>query len=256
MTLWSFYLYTVKKPVPEFRVCIECGTSEPQAKFGKKVKYGRCNKCVSRSRKCPCGKRKRRCPEHGGAALCPCNKAKDRCRIHGGNAYCECDIRKEYCQKHGGSGLCPCGTVRSTKYGDGKYCVPCYINNNPDSEVARKNPVTKEMYINLIWEEMYPDFKWTSQGKELKNDCKVKRRPDNYALLGTHVLILEIDEYQHMTGKGKDGHYYSKRCEEVRINEISIALQRYIFDLIQMVFGIKRINVFQDVLQQQKGMEN
>ena len=93
------------------------------------------------------------------------------------------------------------------------YCYTCFVNNPTfkDHEIV-KNYKKKEWavvdYILNIPETK--DLSW-SHDKTVEGGCS-KRRPDLLLDMGTHVIIIEIDEYQHND--------YDTTCEQVRNNSL------------------------------------
>jgi len=77
----------------------------------------------------------------------------------------------------------------------------------PDIKVSR-NYKTKEKCVTDYVKLSFPDF---IIDRQLDEGCS-KKRPDMYWDLGSHILIIEIDEYRH---KG-----YS--CENKRIMQLSL----------------------------------
>jgi hypothetical protein len=61
----------------------------------------------------------------------------------------------------------------------------------------------------------FPDFTWISD-KKVKDGCS-KRRPDLLLDMGSHIIIIEVDEYQHTD--------YDTSCENKRLMELSNDLQ-------------------------------
>jgi len=94
------------------------------------------------------------------------------------------------------------------------YCLTCCIHVCPEIEVVR-NYKTKERYVVDRVIGKFPDYSWVAD-KKVEDGCS-KRRPDLMLDYGTHIIIVEIDEYQH-----KD---YDSTCENKRIMEISQDLQ-------------------------------
>jgi hypothetical protein len=101
-----------------------------------------------------------------------------------------------------------CDTIVSEKY-DG-YCLFCYINLFPDKQVSY-NYKTKEYAVIEFIKSKFPDLSWVSD-KIVFDGCS-KRRPDLLLDLGYQVIIIEIDENQHID--------YDCSCENKRIMEIS-----------------------------------
>ena len=119
---------------------------------------------------------------------------------------------KAYCKECGGSGLCKsswCETTKSNKAYEG-YCLYCFMNLFPDKPVIR-NYKTKEKEVVDRIKEIFPEFTWIHD-KKIQDGCS-KRRPDLLLDLGSHIIIIEIDENKHSE--------YECSCENKRIMEIS-----------------------------------
>ncbi len=101
-----------------------------------------------------------------------------------------------------------CSTQVMKKY-DG-YCLFCYINMFPDKPVSR-NYKTKEYSVVEYVKTKYPELSWVSD-KKIQEGCS-KRRPDLLLDLGYQILIIEIDENQHIN--------YDCSCDNKRIMELS-----------------------------------
>jgi hypothetical protein len=99
--------------------------------------------------------------------------------------------------------------TRVTKKYDG-YCLYCYINIFPNKHVSR-NYKTKEYAVVEYIKKTYPELNWISD-KTIKDGCS-KRRPDLLLDLGYQIIIVEIDENQHIS--------YDCSCENKRIMELS-----------------------------------
>jgi hypothetical protein len=101
-----------------------------------------------------------------------------------------------------------CYTQVTEKY-EG-YCLYCYINTFPDKPVSR-NYKTKEFSVVEYVKNNFPEFDWISD-KIIKGGCS-KRRPDLLLDLGYQIIIIEIDENQHID--------YDCTCENKRVMELS-----------------------------------
>ena len=101
-----------------------------------------------------------------------------------------------------------CTTRVQEKY-DG-YCLYCYINMFPDKPVAR-NYKTKEYAVVEYVKNTFPDLTVVAD-KIIANGCS-KRRPDLLLDLGYQIIIVEIDENQHID--------YDCSCENKRTMELS-----------------------------------
>jgi hypothetical protein len=101
-----------------------------------------------------------------------------------------------------------CETQVTKKYKG--YCVFCFINMFPSEKVSR-NYKTKEFSVVQYVKNKFPNLDWISD-KRIQDGCS-KKRPDMMVDLGYKVLIVEIDENQHIK--------YNSSCENKRIMEIS-----------------------------------
>ena len=129
------------------------------------------------------------------------------------------DIRKGlYCLTHKKEGMmnvidkkCKnewCYTLITKKY-EG-YCLRCFIYMFPDKPVTR-NYKTKEFAVVEHIQNKYPEFTWIAD-KTVQDGCS-KRRPDLLLDLGYQIIILEVDENQHID--------YDCSCENKRIMQLS-----------------------------------
>jgi plastocyanin len=100
-----------------------------------------------------------------------------------------------------------CFTRVHQKY-DG-YCLYCYINLFPGKPVSR-NYKTKEYAVVEFVKEKFK-FNWIAD-KIINGGCS-RRRPDLLLDLMTHIIIIEVDENQHVM--------YDCSCENKRIMELS-----------------------------------
>jgi hypothetical protein len=130
----------------------------------------------------------------------------------------EGETKALYCSKHKIEGMVDvknktcktylCSTQVQEKY-DG-YCLFCYMNLFPDKPVSR-NYKTKEYSVVEFVKTMFPSLDWISD-KIVNGGCS-KRRPDLLLDLGYQVIIVEVDENQHID--------YDCSCENKRIMELS-----------------------------------
>jgi len=90
------------------------------------------------------------------------------------------------------------------------YCLYCFINLFPDKPAAR-NYKTKETAVvdNIL--EYFPNMTWKCD-KRIQDGCS-RRRPDMILDLGYQVIIIEIDENQHIN--------YDCSCENKRLMQLS-----------------------------------
>ena len=105
-----------------------------------------------------------------------------------------------------------CFTMVKQKYNG--YCLFCYINLFPEKPVSR-NYKTKEYNVVEYIKTQFPNFTWITDRK-IDYGCS-KRRPDLLLDLGYQIIIIEIDENQHIQ--------YDCSCDNKRIMELSQDLQ-------------------------------
>ena len=113
------------------------------------------------------------------------------------------DVKHETCKTY----LCST-RVNNEKYNG--YCLFCYMNLFPDKPVSR-NYKTKEYSVVDFIKNRFPNFTWIAD-KIINGGCS-KKRPDLLLDLGYQVIIIEIDENQHIN--------YDCTCENKRIMQLS-----------------------------------
>jgi hypothetical protein len=123
-----------------------------------------------------------------------------------------------YCQKHKKENMIdvkhttcktPMCSIRVNEKYNG-YCYFCFIHMFPDSPTT-KNYKTKEKTVAEYITNTFPQYTWISD-KKVQDGCS-RRRPDLLLDLGYQILIIEIDENQHID--------YDCSCENKRLMEIS-----------------------------------
>lgn len=90
------------------------------------------------------------------------------------------------------------------------YCLYCFVHMFPDKPNT-KNYKTKEQSVVEYIKTEFPDFTWVCD-KRVPDGCS-RRRPDLLLDLGFQIVIVEVDENQHV--------YYDCSCENKRLMEIS-----------------------------------
>jgi len=194
-------------------LCKECGGSS-FCEHGKLK--ARCKECGG-SELCEHGKQKALCKECGGSAYCEHGKQKALCKECGGAAYCEHGKRKARCRECGGNELCKnewCETKGNIKY-EG-YCMPCFVNNPENKDKpAMRNYKTKEKDVVDRITQTFTSFTWVAD-KKVQDGCS-RRRPDLLLDMGSHIIIVEVDENKHR--------YYDCSCQHKRLMELSQDLQ-------------------------------
>ena len=187
--------------------CLECDGSGI-CEHGRRK--WQCKECKGSSY-CEHGKRKNSCKECGGSQICEHGIDKRYCKDCEGSIFCKHEKNKYRCKDCDGRSLCKsewCEVRGIPKY-DG-YCLRCCINICPEIEVSR-NYKTKEKDVVDRIKEIFPDFNWIHD-KKIEGGCS-KRRPDLLLDIGSHIIILEIDENKHDD--------YECSCEHRRLMEIS-----------------------------------
>ena len=189
--------------------CKECGGSAI-------CSHGRirstCNECVGYSI-CSHGRIRSQCKECRGGSICSHERVRSKCKECRGGSICSHGHLRSRCKECGGSALCKsewCFTRKNPKNIYKGYCVRCCIYLFPDMSLPR-NYKTKE---NTVTDEIisrFPDKSWI-RDKKIEYGCSL-RRPDVFLDLGSHILIVEVDEHQH--------HEVSLICENKRIMELS-----------------------------------
>ncbi len=123
-----------------------------------------------------------------------------------------------YCMNHKKDGmmnvvspLCKsdwCDNYASRNYE--KYCIHCYIQLFPDKPTARNYKTKEKAVVDFVMSH-FGNFTWISD-KRVSDGCS-RRRPDLLLDMGSHILIVEVDENQHTD--------YDCSCENKRLMEIS-----------------------------------
>ena len=123
-----------------------------------------------------------------------------------------------YCNKHKLDGMVDVVNINKICIHEGSraidkydgYCMHCYMNLFPYKPVSR-NYKTKERSVVEFVTTKFPDFTWVAD-KHVSGGCS-KRRPDLLLDLGDQIIIVEVDENQHID--------YDCSCENKRIMELS-----------------------------------
>ena len=160
---------------------------------------------------CEHGKRRRRCVDCKGASICEHNKIKRQCLDCGGSAFCVHKKLYSRCKICDGSQLCKaplCETRGIKKYSG--YCLPCCIQLCPDIDISRNFKTKEKAVVDSVLIK-FPGFSWRHD-KMVEDGCS-KRRPDLFLDVGSHIIIIEVDENKH--------NQYDCSCENKRLMEIS-----------------------------------
>ena len=152
----------------------------------------RCKLCKGSSL-CSHGIQKRLCLSCDGSSYCEHKKQYPRCKICDGSALC----KSSWCEKYG-----------YKKYNG--YCMTCCIHMCHEIKISR-NYKTKEKHITDCIIKAFPNFSWVAD-KKIQDGCS-RRRPDLMLDLGSHIIIVEVDENKHTA--------YDCSCENKRLMELS-----------------------------------
>lgn len=79
-------------------------------------------------------------------------------------------------------------------------CLSCYSFMNPDDPKVTNFLVKEKFLVNYL-KTTWPEYTW--KYNKFLNTC-AKYRPDLLLDMGTHVVIIEIDEHQHNAQNYKD----------------------------------------------------
>ena len=112
------------------------------------------------------------------------------------------NVKTKYCKNN-------CGIIANSKYE--QYCARCFASMFPDKPMVR-NIKTKERSIVEFIKEKFPNSNWIFD-KQIAQGIS-KRRPDIFLDLGKYIIIVEIDENQHI--------YYDCSCNNKRLMQLSI----------------------------------
>ena len=112
------------------------------------------------------------------------------------------DVKSRFCNTP------HCLTRVTDKYNG--YCLNCFVNLFPDEPNAR-NYKTKEKAVAEHVSSVFTEYTWITD-KKVQDGCS-KKRPDLLLDLGMQVIIVEVDENQHID--------YDCSCENKRLMELS-----------------------------------
>ena len=202
--------------------CIDCNGSSI---CPHKRRKDHCTECALSTAICEHKNRKSRCRECDGIECCPHNKLKvnciecdtsgnmcehgkikSQCAICHGSKMCIHDKRKHscvVCTPSSGCQHCKLISIIGSKWKP--YCFRCYCVLHPDAEIPRAYKL-KEHYVRDALKEEFKDSITMVFDKKVDGGCS-RLRPDILLDFGSHCIIVEIDERQHVN--------YS--CEEKRM---------------------------------------
>ena len=190
-------------------VCKDCLGSQI-CDHGREKQH--CKVCVGCSI-CEHGKRKSVCKNCGGSQICEHKKIKSRCKECKGSQICEHGKINSRCKICDGRYLCKsswCETFGNPKYE--RYCLACFVNNPENQNKPNiRNYKTKEKDVVDRITQTFTNFTWVLD-KKIQDGCS-RRRPDLLLDMGSHNIIIEIDENKHTN--------YDCSCESKRLMELS-----------------------------------
>lgn len=188
--------------------CAGCG-GKGICEHGKKIYY--CADCGGKGI-CEHRRRKSECKQCRGSSFCQHGKIKSNCKKCGGSTFCVHGKQKPYCIDCGGRLLCKtplCEIIPGNKKYKG-YCMRCFVHLFPELKNAR-NYKTKEQNVVDKVKIAFPDVSWFCD-KTVQDGCS-RKRPDMLLDMGSHAIIVEVDENQHVN--------YDCSCENKRLMELS-----------------------------------
>jgi len=210
--------YVCKHDIFYTEECIECKKNLIINNKCKHNKKSMCKRCINLNHAwkgttniCIHNNNIYKCFDCGIAKICSHNNIYVFCNKCDPNIYCFHNINKRLCRICDGGGLCKnnwCDNNGYKKYDN--YCLRCVVYMFPDKLISR-NYKTKELTVNQFVINNFNSLNWISD-KKIINGCS-RRRPDLLLDLGYQIIIIEIDENQHID--------YDCSCENKRLMEIS-----------------------------------
>ena len=214
--------------------CVECDGSEMcEHKIRKEVctdcqgnqvcphqqRKSRCKEC-SGSEICQHGNNKYMCIQCGGVNVCEHNRLQYQCIECKGRLTCEHDKRKATCIICTPSSACQhCKSISIIGSRWKPYCFRCYCVLYPDADIPRRYKLKEHLVRDRLIEE-FKDSITMRFDKIVEGGCS-NRRPDISIDFGSHCLMIEIDEHQHM----------NYDCEQWRMQELyeDIGFRKIVF---------------------------
>ena len=126
---------------------------------------------------------------------------------------CTHGIRKYACATCDGRILCiKCKDVKARKQGG--YCSWCEPRAFKQSRIKEAKVVAYlQEWAGSGFVPLYT--RWNKENPDADRDLCGRSRPDVVYDLGTHIVIVEIDEHQHKNTS------YTPRCEQIRMAKIT-----------------------------------
>ena len=214
--------------------CTECQGNQI---CSHQLRRSRCETCNG-SEICQHGNNKYCCIDCGGTNVCEHKKLKSQCVVCKGNLICEHNKRKAICAECDGSYVClhekqrsqcitctpssacqHCKSISIIGSRWAPYCFRCYCVLHPDAKIPRKYKLKEHLVRDRLIEE-FKDSITMRFDKIVEGGCS-NRRPDISIDFGSHCLMIEIDEHQHM----------NYACEQRRMQELyeDIGFRKIVF---------------------------
>jgi len=185
--------------------CIECIGSQI---CPHQLRKSRCSECGG-TEICIHGNNKYNCIDCHGKNVCEHNKLQYQCVECKGRLICIHDTRKAVCiicTPSSGCQNCHMISVVGSQWNP--YCFRCYCVLNPDAVIPRKYKLKEHHVIDFL-KSQFQETLTMRFDKMVEGGCS-RKRPDVFIDFGSHCLIIEVDEHQHVS--------YS--CEEKRMIDL------------------------------------
>ena len=196
--------------------CIECQGSSICTHQLRKSRCAECNGTEI----CSHGNNKYICIPCGGENVCEHKKLHYQCTECKGRLTCEHDKRRAVCIICTPSSACQhCKSISIIGSRWKPYCFRCYCVLHPDAKIPRKYKLKEHLVRDKLIEE-FKDSITMRFDKIVEGGCS-NRRPDISIDFGSHCLMIEIDENQHM----------NYTCEQQRMQELyeDIGFRKIVF---------------------------
>ncbi len=105
-----------------------------------------------------------------------------------------------------------CGLFQATNPQKDYMCSQCFMFNNPNHEYSRHYKTKELTFTKQLKQDLLLSGIDCVLDSKISGGCS-RRRPDVFIDMLTHVLIIEIDENQHLS--------YDESCEYVRTIELN-----------------------------------
>lgn len=190
------------------RMCVICKTTVPVYNVPGQARGSHCGACKLAGMIDVVNKRCQVCEEKYPIYNLPGNRYATHCS--GCKLSGMVDVVSRRCSSD------HCDTIVAANRNEG-YCLHCFIHRFPNKPVAR-NYKTKESAVVHHVTGVFGQFDWVTD-KTVSGGCS-RRRPDQLADFGSHVVIVEIDENMHRA--------YDCSCDNKRIMQLILDVNPHI----------------------------